>query len=417
MKSLLVSIMWPAWEWTVDPTIRSIHASYSKELSFDFSDKHRAIINSDWWKGTYPEIELEYGAETKSKFRNNKGGIRISGSVGSGVTGKHANRLVFDDLAKAQDAYGRSYFDPVAIKKANNFWFKAMASRAADPSKVRRVGVMQRLHMDDTAGICIERGYDSLILPVEFDGKHRSKSVTGWRDPRKDGEVLWPERFTPEYLAGLKIDLSTIDWASQYGCEPVQPGGNIYREDWFRVWGKSDSIRHKSIPQAMYRVQTWDCTFSDTKSSDYVSGTLWGIVDADVLLLEELAFERLSFTDTCDAIKKAYNDHPDSSIIIESKANGPGITNVLSSIVPGIIPFSPDKHGNKEQRANAVQPVVKAGNVFVPCPKQNPWVQEWISNMTKFPFARFDDQVDGFTQLMLYLRDGSFRLLQSYRKM
>src|SRR5690606_8490821 len=49
-KSTIATVMFPAWVWTIDPTLRVLTASYSSSLSTDHSVKSRDIIKSDKYK-------------------------------------------------------------------------------------------------------------------------------------------------------------------------------------------------------------------------------------------------------------------------------------------------------------------------------------------------------------------------------
>ena len=46
-KSTIITIMFPAWLWTQDPTIRIITNSYSADLSIEHATKSRDIIISE----------------------------------------------------------------------------------------------------------------------------------------------------------------------------------------------------------------------------------------------------------------------------------------------------------------------------------------------------------------------------------
>ena len=46
MKSRSVSILWPAWEWTRDPTLRYFSASYEIGLAGRLAARHRDIVRS-----------------------------------------------------------------------------------------------------------------------------------------------------------------------------------------------------------------------------------------------------------------------------------------------------------------------------------------------------------------------------------
>jgi hypothetical protein len=48
MKSLLASVFWPCWDWTLHPERRWIFASYAQSLATRDSLKCRRLINSAW---------------------------------------------------------------------------------------------------------------------------------------------------------------------------------------------------------------------------------------------------------------------------------------------------------------------------------------------------------------------------------
>lgn len=90
------------------------------------------------------------------------------------------------------------------------------------------------------------------------------------------------------------------------------------------------------------------------------------------------------------------------TILIEEAANGSAIINMLGRQVPGIIAVTPE---GKVARAQAAQPMVEAGNVWLPNPRPNGrlipermWVDDFLHQLCVFPTGAHDD-VDAFTQL------------------
>lgn len=402
MKSLLISIFWPAWEWTIRPDEKYVFSSYSEEMTFELADKSRRVIQDAKYVAMFPKAVLRKDQNRISKFENESFGFRISTTPGGTVTGKHGTRNVFDDLSKAQDASGRALFEPTNIKKANDFWFGTMSSRVSTPSRHANVGVMQRLHHEDTAGKCIEKGYHTLILPMEFGGVQRS---TSFIDPRKvKGELLWPARFSAEFLASIKENLSVRDSAAQYDQDPTPPGGNVFKEEWFRTWGREDSIKHKILPHGMMVFQSWDCAFKGKATSDFVVGQVWGFHNNDFLLLAQYKGQ-WTFSETRDAMRLAAKEWPQTvTTYVEDKANGTAVMDELRREIMNFAPVNPD--GGKDTRANAIEPMVRNGAVYIPCPIANPWVREFLTEAKNFPYAKNDDQVDAFTQAIVNFKSG-----------
>jgi predicted phage terminase large subunit-like protein len=132
--------------------------------------------------------------------------------------------------------------------------------------------------------------------------------------------------------------------------------------------------------------------------------------------------ERMGFNATVKAIRAMCEKYPRVvRKLIEDKANGSAVIETLKHELSGVLPVEPD--GGKEARANAVQPLVAAGNVFVPHPTRArysdgrvgaPWVgdarddgtepmdpaETFLHEVTTFPKAEHDDQVDGMTQFL-----------------
>jgi predicted phage terminase large subunit-like protein len=147
--------------------------------------------------------------------------------------------------------------------------------------------------------------------------------------------------------------------------------------------------------------QSWDASFKDLKTSDFVAGELWGRIGGDVYLLEQV-HARLDFPATLEAVRNMSRRWPGAETkLIEDKANGSAVIQSLSHELSGIIAVEP--HGGKISRACAISPRIEAGNVYLPHPAFAPWVNDFIEECANFPNGRHDDWVDAMTQALLRL--------------
>ena len=67
--------------------------------------------------------------------------------------------------------------------------------------------IMQRVHQLDISGFILEQGwpYCHLMVPMEFESGREPYNTIGWVDPRtEDGDLAWPERFSPEAVANIE---------------------------------------------------------------------------------------------------------------------------------------------------------------------------------------------------------------------
>jgi predicted phage terminase large subunit-like protein len=85
--------------------------------------------------------------------------------------------------------------------------------------------------------------------------------------------------------------------------------------------------------------------------------------------------------------------------LIEDKANGSAVIQMLAHETPGLLPVNPS--GGKVARAQAISPLLEAGNVYLPHPDCAPWVNDFIEECVQFPNGTHDDQVDAMTQALL----------------
>ncbi len=413
MKSLLVSVFWPAWEWIRNPHLRYLYSSYAASLSIRDSVKCRRLVESPWYQSRWADrFALTTDQNTKGRFDNNRTGYRLSTSVGGAVTGEGGDRIVCDDPHNVQEAES----DSIRLSTID-WWDIAMSTRQNDPKTTTMVIVMQRCHQRDLSGHLLEKGnWEHLCLPAEYEGSKRKTSI-GFQDPRvRHGELLWSERFGPPEIEALKINLGSYGTAGQLQQRPSPSGGGMFKRQWFRYLqprganlppvlvrladGTVQSITAIEAPAYVdEQIQSWDCAFKDLSTSDYVVGQLWAR-RGNMFLLGDQVRARMDCPTTVKAVRELSLKWPNARAkLIEDKANGSAVIQMLANEIPGLLPVNPQ--GGKIARAAAVSPLVEAGNVYLPHPDCAPWVNDFIEECITFPNGAHDDQVDAMTQALL----------------
>ncbi|MFK8040358.1 MAG: hypothetical protein AB8B67_03380 [Rickettsiaceae bacterium] len=97
LKSICVSVAWPAWLLGHNPSKRIIVASYSQILSIKHSLDCRLILSSKWYQNIFPKTILSKSHNQKSKFLTTENGFRFATSIGGSVTGEGGDVLIVDD--------------------------------------------------------------------------------------------------------------------------------------------------------------------------------------------------------------------------------------------------------------------------------------------------------------------------------
>jgi len=420
LKSGVCSVGAPAWWWTINPIEHFLSASYTTKLSLRDSRFNRNLVLNDWYKQRFGDVfQMTKDQAEKGRFENDKGGIRIATAMDSTTTGEGGAVRIYDDLNDLNTINSK-------IERQNAIeYYQTLCSRAVDPKTDVELCIQQRGHPEDITGFLLSLGgWEHLVIPMEYDGPRPATSI-GWTDPRtKIGELMHPERFGPLELDALKKALGP-KYEGQYQQRPAVLSGNLLnRQDWnfwnpdlstlteeqrimaeapIRIDIGKDVIykQPQPLPQFFEQVvQSHDLAFKDLESNDFVAGHVWGRVAANCYLLAR-EHGHLSFTETCAMIRKLSLEYPCPEKLVEEKANGAAVINVLRNEIPGLIAVNDG--GGKVARVAAISGYVAAGNCWIPNPNLYPWVWDLLNEWSNFPSVKFDDDTDAMSQALGHL--------------
>lgn len=429
-KSMLVSVLWPAWTWARRPAWRALFGSYALDLALRDAVKARTLIEGPWYTERFrkgldgrPAFELADDQNAKGYYRNSLFGERLSVSVGSKATGFRGDGQVIDDPLNAMDAHS-----DVAREEARRWFFETMSSRLNDMASGFKVVIAQRLHEQDVPGHILAQAssdgeyWDHLDLPSEYDPEARCRcpccakgeTSIGWKDPRtKKGELLFPVMFPPKVIAQAKVDLGSYGYAAQHAQKPYPAEGGMLKAVWFsRVWrepGQAEfalgehepGLEVRTIQPRVGKFEAHaiitDAAFKKTSDSDFVAIGVIGKKGPDIYLLD-LVWERLGFNDTIKAILELRRKWPRvTATCIEDKANGSAIIETLKEKIPGVIAIEP--LGGKEARIAAAAPFIEAGNLWLPLHHSKR--RALVGEATAFPKGAHDDGIDMLAHAIL----------------
>jgi predicted phage terminase large subunit-like protein len=417
-KSTIVSVCWPAWEWTWNPAQQWLCGSYAGGLALDLALMMRRLVESDWYQRWWGHVfQLTEDQRAKGKFDTDKGGHRISVGAGGPVLGRGGNRLVMDDPHNTKQAESED------VREGTVDWYQRFwEGRLNDPQTGTRTLVMQRLHQHDVSGALIDRGdYEWLVLPMEFEPARRHHTTLGWTDPRKQaGELLHEARDGTAEVTAAKTRLGTYGYAGQMQQRPSPSEGGMFKRQWWRRWRPFASPPKEGVVMAPApfdrKVISVDCAFKDHRdqpgsagktgkqvASSRVCVMTLGVHGPNKYIIRVVA-DQMDILQTIQAIRDARKADPDAyAVLVEDKANGPAVVQMLKREMPGVLEVSP--RGDKVARATAVMPQVEAGNVLLL--DGAPWVAEFIEEHAKFPAGTYKDQVDTLSQAVIWLDDPS----------
>lgn len=391
LKSTFCTIAFPAWVWQRDAKKKILSWSYSMQLSTALSWKRRQLIESAWYQTFWGDrVQMADDQNVKTEYANKTGGEMKASSTGGSMTGSGCDIMVIDDPQNPAEAASDT-----EREKCIDFWTGTASSRFDNKKQKSCVLVMQRLHEKDLTGYFVSEYSDAVHLKIPNQAPERivySYPRTGRIKVYEEGEILQPNREDEKDLAQAKKELGSYNYAAQRQQEPVPRGGGMIKENWFKYY--------RELPERFDLITlSIDCAFKDLESSDYVVLQAWGQKGSDHYLLRQLR-DKMSFNKTRTNVKSFAELFPSfHEFLIEDKANGTAIINSLQGVVRAMIAISPKD--SKVARLAACEPEIEAGNVYLPDPDLNPWVKnDFIPEVTTFPKAEHDDQVDCMTQYL-----------------
>ncbi len=401
MKSIAVSVAWPAWTWAqndaaaplMGPKVRFLASSYAHSLSIRDSVKCRRLIESPWYQRNWGgQFAFTSDQNTKIRFENDHHGYRIATSVDGTTTGEGGDVVLVDDPLSASEAGNQN-----ARKAVTSWWDDVMSTRLNDAKTGAYVVIMQRLHEQDLVGHILERAgadWTHLCLPARYESDHPHVWA---RDPRREhGELLWPARQGETEVSRLETALGPYGAAGQLQQRPAPREGGIFKIDWWKYYNPA------ALPPVKRIVQSWDTAFKTKSTNDYSVCTTWAETESGYYLIH-LWKERVEFPELKRIVASLSNKYQPNAILVEDKASGQSLLQEMQRETK--LPMIPIKvDSDKVSRANAVTPLIQAGLVHLP--DGAPWVADYITSLAGFPTAAHDDDVDSTSQALNYLSHG-----------
>lgn len=403
LKSFLISIAWPAWAWIHSPSLKFISSSFADELSVEHNVLCRRIIESDWYQNRWGKmVKMMPDQNTKSKFEIEGGGSRRATSTGGSITGGGGNIIIIDDPQNPRQASSETLRET-----ANKHFDLTLSTRLNNTHTDLFVIVMQRLHQNDLTGHLLAKGngkFRQICLPaVKSDDIKPIELARFYED-----DLLFKQRFNFNFLQDKKTILGPYDFAGQYQQRPSPEEGGMVKKTWFKFYDtmlKFDMV-----------IQSWDLAFKEKTTSDYVAGQIWGAIGLKKYLIYAIK-QKMDIIKTIESIISLSKRYPESYLkLIEDKANGPAVIQILKDKIAGLKEVNPET--DKISRLNAIIPTIYAGEVYLPCitdptdfnagkinviPKCDTWVLDFLESMCLFPNGENDDDVDACTQALNFL--------------
>jgi predicted phage terminase large subunit-like protein len=390
LKSLTVSVAFPAFLLGHEPGHRIFAISYGSELSSKHASDFRSIVQSSWYARAFPKMRITRSLE--DEVITSQKGSRKATSVGGALTGMGGNYFIIDDPQKPADAQSQSRRDTL-----NQWVSNTLMSRLDNKETGAIIVVMQRVHMDDLPGFLMteRKGWEVLSLPAIADVEERIQIGDNEFYHRQAGEALHPAHESLETLLRLQQELGPDVYAAQYQQCPVPAGGNWIKREWICYYEKNE------LPERTRRTkifQSWDTAAKDGAQNDFSVCTTWQVEDGIYYLLDVTRGRYDYPLLRSIAIELAKRFKPDV-VLIEDASTGIALAQELrSELRMHVKPVKIDH----DKRGRLYVQQVKFAAGLVRFPKGAPFLAELERELLTFPQSRNDDQVDSISQALAH---------------
>jgi predicted phage terminase large subunit-like protein len=388
LKSLTVSVAWPAFLLGHEPKRRIFVISYGNELSSKHASDFRSIVESAWYRRAFPAMQISRSLEDEVSTTDR--GFRKSTSVYGTLTGLGGDVFIIDDPQKPVDAQS-----DIQRNRLNHWFSNTLMSRLDSKETGIIIVVQQRVHLNDLSGYLMELGgWQVLSLAAIAEQDETIAIGDNEFHQRRAGEALHPELESRESLEKEQREVGSDVFAAQWQQSPVPPGGAMIRREWLRYYDRP--------PERTYRtkiIQSWDTAAKDGAQNDWSVCTTWMIVDGHHYLIDLVRgrydYPRLKATAIALAQK-----HKPHCVLIEDASTGTALAQELKAAHFGgavrLVPIERDKIG----RLYVHQAKFEAGLVLFP--KGAPFLAELEAELLAFPQGKTDDQVDSISQALSF---------------
>lgn len=400
-SDLIVSFI--SWLAGKSPDLRTIYTSFSERLGVRANLKLQRLYDSAIYQDIFPDTKINNSnAVTVSgqflrnreilEYCNTTGYFRNT-TVGGSITGEGLDLGVIDDPIK-----GRKEANSKTVRDGVWDWFTDdFFTRFSENAGL--LCILTRWHIDDPIGRLISQNPNVKVLSYPA-------IATTDEQHRKEGEALFPEHKSLEFLLERKKVMDTTSWLSLYQQSPIVLGGEIIKGEWFK--------RYSMLPKMEYRKIYADTAQKKGKENDYTVFECWGYSEGNAYLIDlvrgkwespELRRKANDFWHKHAAIKNGEL----RQFCIEDKASGTGLIQDIKNIdkipVVGI-----QRNTDKLTRVQDALPYIESGFVYLP--DNSPFVNDFIAECEAFTADDghdHDDQIDPMCDAIDDMLAGRFK--------
>lgn len=370
-------VNYAAWCLGRNRDMRIVIASATEDLAREWLRQIVSIFPAEEFKSTFGNLlpsrsenlvwnDTEKVVSGRSPYARHLS--LLASAVGSNILGKRADIIICDDIVTIHNSATQH------LREQLRSWFWEVLWPILDPGG-QIVVLGTRFYREDLYAELMRKWKDNVLVIRAED---------------KDGNPIWPERFSREALEHERKSMGSIFYNAQYLNDPQDISGNFLRREWlhFKV----------AIPDSMEYFAGMDPCVTARKGDYGVIATI-GRDENGQHYLVDIHRMQGGMTQQIEALKELNKRYRYRAIHIEANAAQAFITQFLSENTDLPIRASNSSLPKNIRIANMATNfefgrVLLAGmigeNGIEPIPQLVPFVDEWCN----FPDGDHDDTLD-----------------------
>jgi hypothetical protein len=257
LKSILASIVWPAWLLGQDPKLRIAVVSHSQALARDLGLKALRLMETEFYQDVFPQTRLRDDRQQAIDFETSQSGGRYAASFETGITGRGFDFIIVDDPISAHAVRSSAERD-----RTNENFDTMVASRLDNQLRGAIVIVGQRLHENDLSGYLLAKGgWKHISLPLVAE-EPTSLQIDSRLWVRNPGDVLLPALWSADAVAQTRAAVGEAIFSAQYQQNPSAANGELIKPDHIRKFAELP-------PDANRYILSWDTAVKTGPNSSY----------------------------------------------------------------------------------------------------------------------------------------------------
>ncbi len=384
-----------AWLAGKDPDLKVIFASFSDRLGIRANRDLQRIYANRRYRTIFPGTQTSLTSfnsddpapalrtQTIIEYVGRRGSFRNT-TVRGAINGESLDLGVIDDPIKGSEEAGSKSVRDRTWEWLTDDFLTRFSEHAGF------LAILTRWHVDDPIGrMKNELGEKLRIVSYPAIAVQDEKY-------RKEGEPLFPEHKSLEFLLAQKKIMSTVGWEALYQQNPQIIGGNIIKGKWFG--------RYAQLPLLKYRMIFADTAQKTAERNDYSVFQCWGLgkEDGKMYLIDqirgkweapELKRRAIEFWNKHKAVDRYKFGHL-REMKVEDKASGTGLIQELKWPA-GIPVHGVERVTDKLTRVMDVVGYIESGHVMLP--ESAPFTNDFVAECEAFTADdshMHDDQVD-----------------------